>query len=607
MKIGAKIAIMAVGLVILSTLSILGALLWQEGRLKESLEKEFAAQASQQISSTLQTIQQMLALQTDDTSDSAADSLRSGLRKLTIGKNGYLVILAGKGEEAGRVIMHREPSLEGKNVIDVTDASPEKFPIFRSSIQGAVSAPAGEIVIFNYLWKDNGTIRPKLAGTFYYAPRNWVISATAYLEDFQDAQKAVNEEMSSLLNWLLGITAALIIIAFVLGILGARALGLPIRRAVFLQQQVARGDLDHDVDDDMTSRKDEVGELATGLHTLLTELRKKAELARYIADGDLSRHARPSSDQDRLGIALSDMQNSLNRLISEIRTAAGQVAAGAGEVSDSSQSLSQGATEQASALEQITSSMQEISNRTSENVEMAVKTAEATNKVRQDGISGTKQMKVVVDAMKEIDVTAHSIAKIIKVIDEIAFQTNLLALNAAVEAARAGQHGKGFAVVAEEVRNLAGRSAKAARETTQLIEKTVKSVEHGSSVTMEADKALKTIMRGVAVATRQAQKISESSKDQESRIQEINNGLRQIEQVTVQNTANSEQTAAAAQELLGQAGAMHDTLSFFRLREGAGEAGIGHEMHLAVEELPAGPQQERLQSGGWGAPQALSE
>ena len=251
--------------------------------------------------------------------------------------------------------------------------------------------------------------------------------------------------------------------------------------------------------------------------------------------------------------------------------------------------------------------MQEISTRTAENVEMATKTADATNRARQDGVAGTKQMKVVVEAMKEIDTTAHSIAKIIKVIDEIAFQTNLLALNAAVEAARAGQHGKGFAVVAEEVRNLAGRSAKAARETTQLIEKTVKSVEHGSNVTVEADKALKTIMRGVAVATSQAQKISESSRDQEVRIQEINNGLRQIEQVTVQNTANAEETAAAAQELLGQAGAMHESLSFFKLREGEGEAGMRQEMVEPVPELPAGPEQEQLQPSGWGTPQAMIE
>jgi methyl-accepting chemotaxis protein len=395
-------------------------------------------------------------------------------------------------------------------------------------------------------------------------------------------------------------------VALTLGLLGARALGRPIRRTVSLQEGLARGDLLRSVPEGIVKRDDEIGELAAGLQTLLTELKSKTDQARHIADGDLSHPPSPASDQDRLGIALADMQTSLNRVISEVRTAAAQVAAGAGEVSDSSQSLSQGATQQASALEQITSSMQEIETRTRENVALAVKTAEATNRARQDGVAGTRQMKVVVEAMRDIDTTAHSIAKIIKVIDEIAFQTNLLALNAAVEAARAGQHGKGFAVVAEEVRNLAGRSAKAARETTQLIEKTVKSVEHGSSVTMEADKALKTIMRGVAVATSQAQKISDSSKDQESRILEINNGLRQIEQVTVQNTSNAEQTAAAAQELLGQSGAMHDTLAFFRLRA-AEEGGAGHKNIEAVEEPPSAPGQEQLQTGGWGAPQALSE
>ncbi len=501
MKIGAKIAAMAVGLVALSTLSVLGVLHWQESLLEQKLEQTVTGRVEERIAGSFQSM---------------------------------------------------------------------------TGTQAEIDATRKEV-------------REMLR------------------EEAQDIQNLVAAEMDSLQFNILALSGGLLFAALALGLLGARALGRPIRETVSMQEKLARGDLSHTVSDRVAGRDDEIGRLAEGLQSLLLELKNKTALARSIADGDLSETVFPASDRDQLGSALIDMQHSLSRIIAEVQNAAGQVAAGAGEVSDSSQSLSQGATQQASALEQITSSMQEIETRTRENVDLAVKTSEATNRARQDGVAGTRQMKVVVEAMKEIDTTAHSIAKIIKVIDEIAFQTNLLALNAAVEAARAGQHGKGFAVVAEEVRNLAGRSATAARETTELIEKTVKSVEHGSSVTMDADKALKTIMRGVAVATSQAQKISESSRDQEARILEINNGLKQIEQVTVQNTANAEQTAAAAQELLGQAGAMHDTLSFFKLREREGEAGMRHERNEAVEELPAGPKLEQLQPEGWGAPQAPGE
>jgi methyl-accepting chemotaxis protein len=186
--------------------------------------------------------------------------------------------------------------------------------------------------------------------------------------------------------------------------------------------------------------------------------------------------------------------------------------------------------------------------------------------VRKNAEIGNHQMKKMVAAMDEIDESANSISKIIKVIDDIAFQTNILALNAAVEAARAGQHGRGFAVVAQEVRSLAIRCSDAAKETTALIEGSIDKVEVGTRVADETASSLKEISSEIKKVTHLVGNIAQASSDQAAEIEQINQGIEQVSLVIQTNAATAEQSAAASEELSGQAQLLKQMVGTFEIK-----------------------------------------
>ncbi len=317
-----------------------------------------------------------------------------------------------------------------------------------------------------------------------------------------------------------------------------------------------------------------------------SEINKITAILSQLSEGDLSgSYAVEDGDSDIREVHkqfmvieknLNGTINSLNQVLSGVFEAASQVNNAASQVSNASQSLSQGASDQASSLEEITSSMHEIASQTSSNAENSKEVSDMSDNTMRNAEKGNHSMNELLDSMGKISESSKNIAKIIKVIDEIAFQTNLLALNAAVEAARAGIHGKGFAVVAEEVRNLAARSAKAAKETESIIEEAVAHASSGSEISSKTSDILKDIIGGIDKISKVAKEISLASNEQSQGVAQINLALDQVERVTQSNTAAAEESAAAAEELSSQATELLGSVSKFKL---ASNRGYERESH----------------------------
>jgi methyl-accepting chemotaxis protein len=300
-----------------------------------------------------------------------------------------------------------------------------------------------------------------------------------------------------------------------------------------------------------------------------------AALARRVASGDLSVHfTLKHGDRDSLMAQLETMQTSLAGIVGRMRLNAQNVASASAQIAQGNLDLSQRTEEQASALEETSATMEQLSSTVKQNADNARQANQLAISASAISTEGGAVVDQVVDTMKQINDSAARIADIVGIIEGIAFQTNILALNAAVEAARAGEEGRGFAVVAGEVRNLAQRSADAAKEVKQLIGASIERVEHGGELVNRAGATMREVVGSVARVTDLMGEISAASTEQSVGVDQIGKAVTQMDQATQQNAALVEQCAAAAENLRHQARDMLAAVEIFKL-EGGLDAGAG--------------------------------
>ena len=334
--------------------------------------------------------------------------------------------------------------------------------------------------------------------------------------------------------------------------------------------------------------------------SIVRPLSAAIDVARRVAKGDLGTEVKVTSTDEagQLLAAMRDMTGSLRGLVDNVMRSGAAIDNASGELARGNQDLSSRTEQQASSLEETASSMEELTATVRQNADNARQGNQLALSASAVASKGGVVVAQVVDTMGAINASSHKIVDIISVIDGIAFQTNILALNAAVEAARAGDQGRGFAVVASEVRSLAQRSAAAAKEIKLLIDDSVRNVEAGSKLVGEAGATMDDVVTSVRRVTDIMGEIASASVEQSAGIEQVNQAIAQMDQVTQQNAALVEEAAAAAESLQGQAGALANAVSQFQLGGAVAPAqsvpAVAPSVRLEPTRLPARQPAARL-------------
>jgi methyl-accepting chemotaxis protein len=410
------------------------------------------------------------------------------------------------------------------------------------------------------------------------------------------SKKAVEDSIAvyaSIRSTLLGFLGVAAVVAVGFGWFLARMLANPLRQMVAVADQLADGHLDQRVE---YRSEDETGQLAEAFRKMITgfsaPVKEASAVMEKVAGRDLTVRMQGECKGDFAAIksSVNAAIEKLGSALTEVQQSAAQVSSTSNQLSSASEQLASGAQEQASSQEETSSSLVEISATVKQNAENAQQARQLAETSREAAEKGGTVVQQAVVAMAEINSSSKRIADIITTIDEIAFQTNLLALNAAVEAARAGEQGRGFAVVASEVRNLAQRSATAAREIKGLIQDSVRKVESGSDLVNRSGNTLNEIVTSVKRVTDIVAEIAAASQEQATGIEQVSKAMSQMDQVTQNNSAQTEELSSTAEELSSTAEQLQSLTSQFEL-------GTSHSGPAIRARKPAARRRPAVQAG----------
>ena len=476
------------------------------------------------------------------------------IKDIVVNKSGNIFIINSEGT----MIANMRPELVTEQANFIENAKTDKAYESAAAIYSEMTA--GKSGTGKYTF--NGSER-----ICYYSPiegtDGWSYGVVAPVKEMTSSliYTVYGLSISSLVFLLIGLFVAYRV---------ASGIANPVRDMSDRIQLLSEGDLTSDIS--VIDRKDEIGTLNQSLINTVNFLREyiteiSAVLGK-ISNGELNVDIEKEYIGDFVSIkdSMEKIAASLTDTMIEIKNSSDQVAIGSDQVSSGAQALSQGATEQASSIEQLSASIIEISDQVRSNAVNANNATSLVESVGKEIDRSNIHMQEMIRAISEISDKSAQIGRIIKTIDDIAFQTNILALNAAVEAARAGAAGKGFAVVADEVRNLAGKSAQAASETTELIESSISAVLNGTRIADETAESLSSVVTGASKITSLMQDISKASNEQANSIGQVTQGIEQISGVVQTNSATAEESAAASEELSAQAQLLNSLVSKFKMR-----------------------------------------
>jgi methyl-accepting chemotaxis protein len=513
---------------------------------------------------------------------------------------GYLnsaVILLDKD---GKILADYDPADAGTDQIRHDFTALMTDNLADRGVKAAKGAVAGKTGFANDPHHHTGVLQTigytHLKGALGYPGMNWsVLIAVNHARATADA-RAINQEV------LIAIIVCLVIIlliGIVIGRIGIRGITQVSEAAA----KLAGGALDTRV---LVTTTDEIGVLAQAFNEMGAQLQAKVTMEREqaakvgqfmvdakrvlgnLAQGDLTDQMTSAceGDLEQIKVSLNRAITNLTTTLTAVRETAESVTTGAEEITKGNEDLSQRTSEQAASLEETSSAMEEMTSTVKQNADNAKQANQLAIAARDVANKGGAVTTKAVEAMGEINKSSKQIADIITVIDEIAFQTNLLALNAAVEAARAGEHGRGFAVVATEVRNLAQRSATAAKEIKDLIKESIQRVTDGSELVDQSGKTLAEIVGSVKRVTDIIAEIAAASQEQASGIDQVNKAILQMDETTQQNAALVEEATSASQSMKEQAqGLMHQVGSFKMTKSGQ-EIHAGSSAAAPVEKSP---------------------